>query len=69
MYYVVQFLTETDKNGVAIVPENWYRPENGETFYPNYKSDARIARAAVVCETPGADWELYDVRILVQASK
>lgn len=60
MFHVVQFLDE--QVSVSVVPQSWYN--NGATYWPRYKSDERINKAATFAEEPNQDWTRYDVRVL-----
>ncbi|KAG1657419.1 hypothetical protein GQR58_023391 [Nymphon striatum] len=42
----------------------WYN--NGETWWPDYQNDHRIAKAVMNREVPGQSWEKFDVRVLVR---
>ena len=64
MFLIVEF--QKDKS-TGIVPQEWY--EGGETWWPDFTSDARIDRAVSLCEEPGEGWRRFDVRVLVKASE
>ncbi|KAG1654677.1 Protein ANTAGONIST OF LIKE HETEROCHROMATIN PROTEIN 1 [Nymphon striatum] len=63
MFLVVEF---TLCNSTSIIPQEWYN--NGETWWPDYQNDHRIARAAMNREEPGQSWEKFDVRVLILTS-
>ncbi|KAG1657415.1 hypothetical protein GQR58_023391 [Nymphon striatum] len=48
----------------SIIPQEWYN--NGETWWPDYQNDHRIAKAVMNREVPGQSWEKFDVRVLVR---
>lgn len=60
MFYIVQFSDE-DRT-VSVVPQSWY--SNGGTYWPNYKNDERINKAAKLSEEPRPDWTRYNARVL-----
>ncbi|KAG2459094.1 RL22 protein, partial [Polypterus senegalus] len=55
-----QFLDE--QKAVSVIPQSWY--SDGTTFWPNYKSDQILNKAARYAEEPGPDWTKNDVRVL-----
>ncbi|KAG1713953.1 hypothetical protein GQR58_002021 [Nymphon striatum] len=61
MFLVVEF---TLCNSTSIIPQEWYN--NGETWWPDYQNDHRVARAVMNREEPGQSWEKFDVRVLVR---
>ncbi|KAL7375974.1 hypothetical protein ABVT39_027595 [Epinephelus coioides] len=60
MFHVVQFLDE--QKSVSVVPQSWYN--NGATYWPSYKSDEKIHKAARSAEQPSQHWTKHDVRVL-----
>lgn len=60
MFHVVQFLDE--QKTVSVVPQSWY--SNAATYWPSYKSDEKINKAASLAEQPSQHWTKLDVRVL-----
>lgn len=65
MFNVVQFLDE--QKSVSVVPQSWY--SNGATYWPLYKSDEKINKAARLAEQPSQHWAKHDVRVLKTCGK
>ena len=59
MFHLIEFLLNKT---VAVVPQNWYN--DGVIYWPSYKSDERVYRAAKNSEEPGPDWKKYDARVI-----
>lgn len=65
MFHVVQFVDE--QTSLSVVPQSWY--SNGETYWPSYKSDEKINKAARLAEQPKQHWAKHDVRVLKTCGK
>lgn len=55
-------MTFTQDNTVNVIASAWFK--DGQSWWPNYKSDSRINKAVQNCEEPGPGWDKYSVRII-----
>lgn len=62
MFLVVEFLGE--KKSVAVLPQSWYK--DGAAYWPDYKNDDKINKAARSAEKPGKHWTRHDARVLTR---
>jgi len=68
LFAVVVF---TDEESVSAVPNSWIVEENGKKlcYYPPFKSDSKITKAAAANVDFEATWTPYPVRVLNSYSK